>query len=46
MIKSETLIKLEEQGVFYQSSEGGWYCGWREDVDLTPYLLACGLFEH
>ena len=46
MIKSDMLMKLETHGLFYHGSDGGWYNGYRDDVDLTPYLLKCGLFEH
>jgi len=45
MIKSDKLMKLEEVGVFYQDSDGGWYPGYKEYVDLTPYLLKAGMFE-
>ncbi len=46
-IKSEKLIKLEELGVFYQDKKTGeWFCGYKEYVDLTPYLYAAGMFEH
>lgn len=47
MIKSSTLMRLEELGVFYQDKETGeWFNGLKEDVDLTPYLLKAYLFEH
>jgi hypothetical protein len=45
-IKTYQLIKLEEQGVFWQDNKGRWFTGFREDVDLTPYLYAAGMFEH
>lgn len=39
-------MKLEELGVFYQDRRTGcWYNGFREDIDLTPYLLEAGMFE-
>lgn len=46
MIKSEMLMRLEREGIIYQDSTGEWFTGIKEDVDLTPYLLRCSLFEH
>lgn len=47
MLKSEKLMRLEEVGIFYQDrSDGKWYSGYKEYVDLTPYLLEAGMFEH
>lgn len=47
MIKSEMLMRMEEAGIFYQDRKTGtWHNGFREEVDLTPYLLDCSLFEH
>jgi len=46
-VKSYKLMKLEELGVFIQNKKtGAWYCGFKEDVDLTEYLYAAGMFEH
>lgn len=46
MIKSDTLMRLEAAGIFWQDKDGKWYNGIREDVDLTKYLLKAGMFEH
>ena len=47
MLKSEKLMKMEKAGIFYQDRKTGeWFNGFREDIDLTPYLLECGMFEH
>lgn len=45
MLKSERLMKLEEVGIFWQSSSGKWYNGMEGGVELTPYLLEAGMFE-
>lgn len=56
MIKSDTLMRMEKAGLVYQEKHiyadgtkdkyyGQWFNGYREDVDLTPYLLEAGLFE-
>lgn len=46
-VKTYHLIKLEELGVFYQDRDTGeWFTGYKEDVDLTPYLYKAGMFEH
>jgi hypothetical protein len=46
MIKSDELMKLEEVGVFYQDhTTGEWFCGFKEDIDLTPYLIKANMFE-
>lgn len=45
-VKTYQLISLQEQGVFWQDKDGCWYTGFREDVDLTPYLYKAGMFEH
>lgn len=47
MLKSNKLMRLEEVGVFYQDRKTGEYLnGLKDDVDLTPYLLKAGMFEH
>lgn len=46
MLKSNKLIALQEAGVFWQDRDGKWYNGIRDEVDLTPYLLKAGMFEH
>lgn len=46
-VKSEKLMRLEEVGIFYQDrTTGAWYNGFKEDVDLSPYLYEAGMFEH
>lgn len=46
-IKSDRLMALEKAGVLWQDkTDSKWYNGFREDVDLTPYLYAAGMFEH
>lgn len=45
MLKSDTLMRLEEVGIFYHD-RNGWFNGFKENVDLTPYLLKAGMFEH
>lgn len=46
-IKTYQLMALEKSGVFWQDRvDGKWYNGFREDVDLTPYLYDAGMFEH
>lgn len=47
MIKTYHLEKLEEAGVFFQDKKTmEWFVGFHDDVDLTPYLLEAGMFEH
>lgn len=46
MIKSDKLIRLEEVGIFFQDSKGGWYNGYENYIDLTDMLLEAGMFEH
>ena len=47
MLKSEKLMALEEQGVVFQDKKTGeWFCGIREDCDITQELLNAGMFEH
>lgn len=48
MIKSHTLMRLEDVGFLRQNGQTG---EWNivsslEDCDITPLLLAAGMFEH
>lgn len=45
MIKSDALIRLEKAGVFFHTKDG-LFNGYNDGVDLTPYLLEAGMFEH
>lgn len=50
MLKSDELMALEKAGVVYQdrstgSNRGNWYNGFKDDVDLTPYLIKANMFE-
>lgn len=47
MLKSHALMRLEDAGILYQDdTTGRWYNGYKEDVDLTPYLISASMFEH
>lgn len=46
MLKSDALMRLEDAEIVWQDEDGKWYNGYKEDVDLTPYLLQAGMFEH
>jgi len=49
MIKSDALMRLEKEMLFYQMHDGPdkgkWLNGYKGNVDLTPYLLKAGMFE-
>lgn len=47
MIKSDALMRLEREEIFFQDKKTGkWYNGLKDDVDLTPYLIKVSMFEH
>ena len=49
LLKHQFLQNMEKEGIFYQERDSGtWHPGYKEDVDLTPYLIKAGLlyWEH